>query len=137
MGREPVEVALHHAGPDGLETRSRRDDTHRRGSAGASRARQTTPGLDPVDPDRPGRNGPGRAASRLRVGPREAPPAMGQGPIYLTRCRTPNLDHSFEGYRVLNETREDDLDLPAGSGTRTRSNRSRQIQATRATRRSG
>jgi len=69
MGREPVEVALHDAGPDGLKTCSLRDDTHRRRSVGASRARQPTPGLDPVGPDRPGRNGPGRAASRLRVDP--------------------------------------------------------------------
>jgi len=69
MGREPVEVALHDAGPDGLKTCSLRDDTHRRRPVGASRARQPTPGLDPVGPDRPGRNGPGRAASRLRVDP--------------------------------------------------------------------
>ena len=111
MGREPDEVALHHAGPDGLESCSRRDDTYRRRSGGAYRARQSTPGLDPGDSDRPGRNGPGRAASRLRVGPREAPPAMGQGLSYPTRCRTPKLDHSFESYRVRIDIRENDLRL--------------------------
>jgi hypothetical protein len=104
MGRELVEVALHHVGPDGLETRSSRDDTHRRGLAGASRARGVTTGLEPADSGRPGRFGPGRAATRPQDDPRGASLATDQGLSYPTRCRTPYLDHSFKRYRYQNET---------------------------------
>jgi hypothetical protein len=106
MGREPDEVALHHAGPDGLETCSNRNDTHRRGPAGAFRARGDTPGLEPADSDRPGRFGPGRAATRPQDDPRGASLATDQGLSYPTRCRTPNLDHPCKRYRNQNETRE-------------------------------